>query len=312
MEYVHQMQAHYRTYITACHILHHQRVLSAEGDLSFRHPTRPDVFIMPRNLPAACVASESDLMEYSVTTGLPLDPTATVTSSSSSGTNTSANVNLNPERFIHSEIYKQYPRIHSVLHSHSPTLIPYTITRVRLRPCTPSSSFLRACGPPVFDAANYLPPTASHHNLLITSERLGRKLAYRFSQGDVVALMRGHGFTVVGGSVEECVWRGVQVQRNAEVQTAAMGVQADARAVGSFVQDATVGVHYLSKVEAEGDNGGGGGEVGGSSQGSGSQGAVGVGGQGGSLGEEEGEVKRAWELWEREVKAMGVLYVNSV
>lgn len=32
----------------------------------------------------------------------------------------------------------------------------------------------------------------------------------------------------------------------------------------------------------------------------------------GGKAEEEGEVKRAWELWEREVKAMGVLYVNSV
>jgi hypothetical protein len=32
------------------------------------------------------------------------------------------------ERYIHSEIYKRYPGVQSVVHSHSPAVIPYTIS----------------------------------------------------------------------------------------------------------------------------------------------------------------------------------------
>src|ERR1700686_1668143 len=38
------------------------------------------------------------------------------------------------ERFIHGEIYKTRPEVKSVVHNHSPSVVPFSITTVPLRP----------------------------------------------------------------------------------------------------------------------------------------------------------------------------------
>jgi HCOMODA/2-hydroxy-3-carboxy-muconic semialdehyde decarboxylase len=48
------------------------------------------------------------------------------------------------ERFIHSEIYKAHPDIRAVVHSHSPSIIPFGATDVPLRADLHMSSFLGA------------------------------------------------------------------------------------------------------------------------------------------------------------------------
>lgn len=266
MEHVTQMQHHYRKFIDACHILHQHRVLDVDGHISFRHPRRADIFIMPRDMAAGAVSSDSDLVEYSVSGALPLDPT------SPEG---------HAERFIHAEIYKQYTNVHSIVHSHSAVVIPYTISRVRFKPCSPMAGFLRAYGPPVFDPAMYMTKDGHPSDLLVRDEYFGRKLAYKFSQGDVVVLMRGHGFTAVADSIEHAVFRAIYTHQNAEIQTATLTVQAAAQKTRSFPQDATPGIHYMSQEEGEIA------EV-----------------------EEKRAVKRAWELWMMEVRASGV-YTNT-
>lgn len=68
---------------------------------------------MPRNMAPANVSSSKDLVEYNVADAKSVDANA-------------------PrgyiERYIHSEIYKKYPAVNSVIHSHSNAVIPYTIT----------------------------------------------------------------------------------------------------------------------------------------------------------------------------------------
>lgn len=88
-------------------------VLDAYGHLSVRHPTVSDRFIMPRNLAPALLSSETDLVEYFVSNASPVDPTAP---------------KGYVERYIHSEIYKQYPGVNSVIHSHASEVISYTIS----------------------------------------------------------------------------------------------------------------------------------------------------------------------------------------
>lgn len=88
-------------------------ILDAYGHLSVRHPSRSDIFIMPRNMAPALIRSHEDLVQYHVSDGSPVE--------------------ANPprgyvERYIHSEIYKKYPSINSVVHSHSKAIIPYGIT----------------------------------------------------------------------------------------------------------------------------------------------------------------------------------------
>ena len=54
------------------------------------------------------------------------------------------------ERFIHSEIYRARPDVMSVVHTHSPGVIPYTISQVPLRAVFHNAAFL-AAGAPVWD-----------------------------------------------------------------------------------------------------------------------------------------------------------------
>jgi Class II Aldolase and Adducin N-terminal domain len=90
-------------------------ILDAYGHLSFRHPTKPDVFIMPRNMAPANISSSQDLVEYQVSDASATDPNAPVGYI---------------ERYVHSEVYKKYPTVNSVIHSHDKAVVPYGISGV--------------------------------------------------------------------------------------------------------------------------------------------------------------------------------------
>ena len=68
---------------------------------------------MPRNIAPGTVTSEKDLVEYFVSDASP------VNESSPAGY---------AERHIHSEIYKKYESVQSIIHSHAPAVIPYSIS----------------------------------------------------------------------------------------------------------------------------------------------------------------------------------------
>ena len=122
------------------------------------------------------------------------------------------------ERFIHSEIYRARPDVMAVVHSHSPRVIPFGITGQRLRPVFHMSGFLGS-GSAHFEIRD----TAGDSDLLIRSPALGKALAE--SLGDCACvLMRGHGSTVVGGSLEHAVYRAVYTEVNAGLQAAALAL----------------------------------------------------------------------------------------
>jgi ribulose-5-phosphate 4-epimerase/fuculose-1-phosphate aldolase len=68
---------------------------------------------MPRNMAPATISSAKDLVEYNVSDASAVNPDAPLGYI---------------ERFIHSEIYKKYPVINSVIHSHASAVIPYSIS----------------------------------------------------------------------------------------------------------------------------------------------------------------------------------------
>jgi ribulose-5-phosphate 4-epimerase/fuculose-1-phosphate aldolase len=121
------------------------------------------------------------------------------------------------ERYIHSEIYKAQPEVVAVVHSHSPAVIPFSVTAAKLRPIYHMSSFLGS-DVPVFEIRD---THGDQTDMLIRSPALGAALALSLGQA-TVALMRGHGNVVVGRSIPEVVFRAIYTEMNARLQTEAL------------------------------------------------------------------------------------------
>jgi ribulose-5-phosphate 4-epimerase/fuculose-1-phosphate aldolase len=101
---------------------------------------------------------------------------------------------------------------------HDPTSRPScTTTPVGLRPVAHVAGFLGA-GVPVFDIRDAI---GSETSMLVDEPGLGDLLAGALMSAPVV-LMRGHGATVVGNSLEQALYRSVYAVQNALMQAEAM------------------------------------------------------------------------------------------
>lgn len=121
------LTAVFDAFITASHILHNNGILDAYGHVSIRNPNNASTFFMSRNIAPALIASPADIVEYRISDASAVDPDAP------SGF---------IERFIHSEILKRFSNVSSVVHSHSPEIIPFAISGVPLRPTIHTAGFL--------------------------------------------------------------------------------------------------------------------------------------------------------------------------
>jgi ribulose-5-phosphate 4-epimerase/fuculose-1-phosphate aldolase len=165
-------------------------VLDGFGHVSARHPTNPGHFLMSRSLAPALVTAD-DIMEFD------LDGNAVGNSGRSEFL----------ERFIHSEIYKARPDVMSVVHTHSPGVIPFSVSQAPLRPMYHNAAFL-AAGAPVWDIRKDFGET----DMLVRDASLGKSLAQTLGDKSVV-LMRGHGDVTVGPAVKVAVFRAYYTDR---------------------------------------------------------------------------------------------------
>jgi ribulose-5-phosphate 4-epimerase/fuculose-1-phosphate aldolase len=122
------------------------------------------------------------------------------------------------ERFIHGEIYRERPDVNAVVHSHSPAVIPFSVTERPLCPLYHMSSFLYP-GVPVFEIRD----AGGMTDMLIGNRELGRALAKVLGDKNV-ALMRGHGNVVVAGTLPMAVFRAVYTEVNARLQAQAIAL----------------------------------------------------------------------------------------
>ena len=186
--------------VAANRILADQGVVDGYGHVSVRHDRDPARYLMARSM-APELVTEADVMEYDLDS-VAVDPRGRA---------------VYLERFIHGEIYKARPDVRAVVHNHSPSVIPFGVTLVRLRPLYHMSAFI-GDGVPVFDIrAAAGGPT----DLLVRDGALGRALA-RTLKARPAALMRGHGAVVVGASVQQAVFRSVYLEMNARLQAQAL------------------------------------------------------------------------------------------
>jgi ribulose-5-phosphate 4-epimerase/fuculose-1-phosphate aldolase len=180
--------------VAANRILAMHGVLDAYGHVSARSDRDPEHFLMSRSL-APQLVTKSDVQEY----GPDSEPIADA---------------RKPylERFIHGELFRTRPDVMAIVHSHSDSVIPFGISRSRLRPVYHMASFLWS-GVPVFDIRK----VREDNDLLIRDRPLGKALAGSLGPCSCV-LMRGHGMTVVGGNLPEVVFRAIYTEMNAKLQ----------------------------------------------------------------------------------------------
>ena len=189
-------------------------VLDGFGHDSARHPTNPNRFLMSRSLAPALVTAD-DIMEFD------LDGNAVDARGRS----------LFLERFIHAEIYRARPDVMSVVHTHSPGVIPFSVSKVPMRAMYHNPSFL-AVGVPVWDIRTDFGET----NMLVSNSAIGKSLAQALGDKPVV-LMRGHGDVAVGPSVRMAVFRAYYTDVNAKLQSQAIALGGE--------------VNYLTQAEGE-------------------------------------------------------------
>src|ERR1700692_4815547 len=176
-------------------------VLDGFGHASARHPTNPNHFLMSRSLAPALVTAD-DIMEFDLD-GNPVDARGR---------------SIFIERFIHSEIYKARSDVMSVVHTHSPGVIPFSVSKVPLRAMFHNPAFL-AVGVPVWDIRKDFGETS----MLVNNAALGKSLAETLSDKPVV-LMRGHGDAAVGPTVKMAVFRAYYTDVNAKLQAQALAL----------------------------------------------------------------------------------------
>ena len=187
--------------VAANHILYRQGVVDGFGHVSVRHNASPDHFLLARNMAPSLVWAQ-DIVTFDLDGGA-LD---------------AAGRRVYLERFIHAEIYRARPDVQAVVHSHSPSVIPFGVTAQPLQPVFHMSGFLGE-GSALFEIRN----VAGDTDMLVSNGPLGVALAAALGSRSAV-LMRGHGSTVVGTSLEQAVYRAIYAEINARLQIQAMAL----------------------------------------------------------------------------------------
>ncbi len=213
--------------VTGSRILAEFGVVDAFGHVSARDPIDPSHFLMSRSLAPALVTA-ADIMEFDLD-GNAIDARG-------------RQVFL--ERFIHAEIYRARPDVMSVVHTHSPGVIPFSVSKTPLRALFHNAAFL-AGGVPVWDIAREFGAT----NMLVRDNNIGKSLARALADRPVV-LMRGHGDVAVGPDVKVAVFRAYYTDVDARLQAQAIGLGSEVTYLSADegAQSDTVNLAVIDRV----------------------------------------------------------------
>ncbi|KAL8342735.1 hypothetical protein RB598_004206 [Gaeumannomyces tritici] len=251
------------SFITANHVLAQRGLLGGCGHVSIRNPEDPGTFIMAGAKPASLVRGQHDMVV------LPIGHDGGDEDEEGDGTAAPRS-----ESFIHSEIYRRFPGVQSVVHAPSGPVVALAAAGRPLRP--------------IWHAAGFLGEGA-RQDLLVSSRQMGEALASTFAPGDggqeeeegakeeeeeeeeegavsrnggagaedsdanrprgrqqtparAVVVQRGHGFVSWGSTLEQAVYRAVYTHENARLQ-----LQAESPARGAADG---AWVRFLDRAEA--------------------------------------------------------------
>jgi HCOMODA/2-hydroxy-3-carboxy-muconic semialdehyde decarboxylase len=187
--------------VAAYRILAEHGVIDAYGHVSARSDRDPNRYLLARSIAPELVTPE-DIMEYDLDSR-PLEPRGRESVR---------------ERFIHGEIYKVRPEVRAVVHNHSPSVVPFSVTDIPMRPLFHMAAFVGK-GVPNFEIRDAEKGT----DLLVKTPYLGQALAKTLG-GCPAALMRGHGSVTVGETLPRAVGRSIYLEMSARMQLQAMTI----------------------------------------------------------------------------------------
>src|SRR5436190_15529808 len=187
--------------VTANRILAREGVVDSFGHVSIRHPDRPDRYLLSRARAPECIEAE-DLMEFALD-GTPID---------------AAGRKPYAERFIHGAVYDARAEVMAVVHHHSPSVIPFSVTGAQLSPVMHMCAGI-GTRVPTWDSRTRFGDT----NLLVTNAAMATDLAAALAERPAI-LMRGHGCVVAGTSLREVVFNSIYLQLNADLQMKAQAL----------------------------------------------------------------------------------------
>lgn len=187
--------------VLANHILAYHGIVDAFGHVSVRNNRNPNRYLLSRQVAPALVTA-ADILEYDL-------------DSNQIGTKEQG---LYSERFIHGEIYRARPDVMSVVHGHSPSVIPFSVSSIPLRPVFHMAAFVVE-GVPVFDTRVVPGPK----RVLVSNAEAGRLLAQTLGNHPA-AIILGHGTAVVGTMLRMAVGRSIYLDMNARIQAQAIAL----------------------------------------------------------------------------------------
>ncbi|KAJ7450291.1 arad-like aldolase/epimerase [Mycena galericulata] len=197
--------------LDASHILHFLDIVDALGHVSVRNPVNSSQFLMSFAI-APALTNSTSIVTYAIQNAtaieLTFSPDATIPTGFS-------------ERFIHSEIYNQFPEVNAVVHAHTEAILPFA--NQATVPLVAQMSTAPAVGAqaPIFDFSN-LPASVlvgdTLSDFLVRNVMLGDALANTFVNGSDVVLMANHGMAIRAISVRQAVFNAFYIMQNAKVQ----------------------------------------------------------------------------------------------
>jgi ribulose-5-phosphate 4-epimerase/fuculose-1-phosphate aldolase len=187
--------------VAANRILAEHGVIDAYGHVSVRSESDSKRYLLARSIAPELVTAD-DILEYDLNSN-PVEPRGRESVR---------------ERFIHGEIYKVRPDVNAVVHNHSPSVVPFSVTRVPMRPIFHMAAFVGK-GVPNFEIRK----AQKGSDLLVKTPYLGQVLAKTLGKSPA-ALMRGHGSVTVGETLPRAVGRSIYLEANARMQLQAIAI----------------------------------------------------------------------------------------
>jgi len=185
--------------VLANHILSNEGVLDAFGHVSARHPTAPERFLISHTRAPELVEAD-DLQVLDLR-----------------GARVAGGERRSYEEVaIHAAVYRRRADVGAVVHSHAPSVIPFGVTDVPLRPIYHMGSVI-GHETLVWDIAKHFGET----DLLVRDAAQADDLVAALGTRTVV-LMRGHGCVVTGADVRAAVFAAVYLERNATLLATAL------------------------------------------------------------------------------------------